>query len=72
MIFDTQWNIVKYQRGMIPFYPVKTERNQGLYERYVKLAKDYSNVIFAGRLGGFKYYDMDDTIANALELVKNL
>lgn len=63
---------VDYRRGMIPFYPVQTEYNQKLYQHYVELAKSCPNVHFSGRLGSFKYYDMDDTIENALKLAKKL
>ena len=53
--------------GMEPYYPVNDEKNNALYEQYKKLADEEENVIFGGRLGNYKYYDMDKVIAAALE-----
>ena len=60
----------KYVHGKNePYYTVNTERNQVLYDRYRKIAKlKYPNMIFCGRLGAYKYYDMDDAIREALIL----
>ena len=55
---------------MEPYYPVTSERNLNLYEQYKKLAEKLPSVIFKGRLGEYKYYDMDDIIYSALEFVK--
>ncbi len=52
--------------GREAYYPVNDERNQNLYGRYLELAKERPDVIFGGRLGEYKYYDMDDAIAAAL------
>lgn len=52
--------------GREAFYPVNDERNRELYGRYLELAKERPDVIFGGRLGEYKYYDMDDAIAAAL------
>ena len=49
-----------------PYYPVNDNKNNSLYEKYQKLAKKESKVIFGGRLGEYKYYDMDKVIAKAL------
>ena len=49
-----------------PYYPVNDERNTELYNQYYKLAKQLPNVIFAGRLAEYKYYDMDGVIEKAL------
>jgi UDP-galactopyranose mutase len=57
---------------MIPFYPVKTKRNQDLYKKYTNISSKISNIYFSGRLGSFKYYDMDDTIESALNLYNKL
>lgn len=57
---------------MKPYYPVNDEKNAILYAKYRKLADKESNVIFGGRLGEYKYYDMDQVIARALEVSKNL
>lgn len=59
-----------WKPGDEPYYPINDERNTELYEAYRKLAEDEGNVVFAGRLGGYKYYDMDKAIAAAFELVE--
>lgn len=53
-----------------PIYPITSENNLCLYRKYLALTDD--NIIFGGRLGSYKYYDMQDTIKNALQLVKSL
>lgn len=58
----------EWQPGDEPYYPVNDERNTKLYEEYRKLAEGESNIIFGGRLGEYKYYDMDAVIASALEM----
>ena len=55
----------EWTEGMEPYYPVNDERNQALYQRYADLAKQ-ENVIFGGRLGEYKYYDMDKVIEAAM------
>lgn len=50
-----------------PYYPVNTEQNRKLYSNYEQDAKKLPNVIFAGRLGEYKYFDMDDSIARAMK-----
>lgn len=57
----------EWKQGMEPYYPVNNEENNALYEKYRELADKESNVIFGGRLGQYKYYDMDKVIAAALE-----
>lgn len=59
----------EWQPGMEPYYPVNDEKNIALYERYYALAKKDSNVYLGGRLGNYKYYDMDKTVEAALGLV---
>lgn len=61
-----------WQPGQEAYYPVNNERNQALYQRYAELAKKEKNVIFGGRLAEYKYYDMDDVIRRALEVIKTL
>ncbi len=56
-----------WQPGNEPFYPVNDEKNTRLYEQYRILAEQEENVLFGGRLGEYKYYDMDAVIAAALE-----
>ena len=58
-----------WERGDEPYYPLNDDRNSALYEQYVELAKQEGNVVFAGRLGGYKYYDMDKAIDAAFDLV---
>lgn len=57
-----------WQKGDEPYYPVNDERNETLYKKYKELADKEGNVIFGGRLGQYKYYDMDKVIAAALDL----
>ena len=57
----------EWKPGDEPYYPVNNERNVALYSEYKKLAQAENNVIFGGRLGEYKYYDMDQVIAAALE-----
>ncbi len=53
--------------GKEPYYPINDEENAKLYAKYRALAREDENVIFGGRLGAYKYYDMDQVIAEALE-----
>ena len=57
-----------WKKGDEPYYPVNNERNDALYAKYKALADAEGKVIFGGRLGMYKYFDMDDTIAAALAL----
>lgn len=59
-----------WKKGLESYYPMNDEKNQQLYAKYQKLAQEQSNVIFGGRLGMYKYFDMDDTIEAALNLAK--
>ncbi len=54
-----------------PMYPVNSEQDQELYKRYEKLASQEKNIFFGGRLGRYRYYDMDDAILAALNLFNN-
>ena len=56
-----------WEPGMEPYYPINDEKNAKLYQEYRKLADQEENVIFGGRLGEYRYYDMDKVIASALE-----
>jgi UDP-galactopyranose mutase len=60
----------EWKPGIEPYYPINDEKNNALFAEYRKLADQEENVIFGGRLGNYKYYDMDKVIAAALELVK--
>ena len=61
---------VEWQSGMEPYYPVNNDENNELYSKYKMLADKEENVIFGGRLGNYKYYDMDKVIEAALELAR--
>ena len=63
--FSSEW-----KPGDEPYYPVNDEKNGALYQAYKKLADGETRVIFGGRLGEYKYYDMDRVIASALEMCK--
>lgn len=59
---------IEYKEGMEPYYPVNDERNNALADAYRKLAEHEENVIFGGRLGQYKYYDMAPIIEQVLDL----
>jgi len=63
MEYSSEW-----KPGDEPYYPVNDEKNGALYHRYKELADREEKVIFGGRLGEYKYYDMDAVIASALSL----
>ncbi len=58
----------EWKPGDEPYYPVNDEKNGALYQKYRELADNEKNIIFGGRLGEYKYYDMDAVIASALEM----
>lgn len=60
--YSSEWKL-----GDEPYYPVNDEKNGALYAEYKKLADNERNIIFGGRLGEYKYYDMDTTIAAVLD-----
>ena len=60
----------EWKPGDEPYYPVNDEKNGSLYAKYKELADKEEKVVFGGRLGEYKYYDMDATVASALECVK--
>jgi UDP-galactopyranose mutase len=63
--YSTEWKM-----GDEPYYPVNDDKNSALYEKYKTLADKEENVIFGGRLGEYKYYDMDKVIEVALDKVQ--
>ena len=69
---DTPDTVVSYEfssewrDGSEPYYPVNDERNNSLYDEYRKLAEKETRVTFGGRLGEYRYYDMDDVIMSAM------
>ena len=60
--YSTEW-----KPGQAPYYPVNDEKNNALYARYAALAKREPHVIFGGRLGEYRYYDMDAVVESALQ-----
>ena len=60
----------KWVQGKEPYYPINNDRNNEIYGKYKELADKEKNVIFGGRLGEYKYYDMHKVIERALEVVK--
>ena len=63
--YSTEW-----KPGSEPYYPVNNQKNDELFKEYSELARKEKNVLFGGRLGNYKYYDMDKTIEQALILVE--
>lgn len=62
---------VPWEQGMEPYYPINNEKNDGLYLKYRELAAGHPEVVFGGRLGQYRYYDMDKVVEQALLTVKN-
>lgn len=62
--FSSEWSV-----GIEPYYPINNDENNALYQKYEQLALQEKNVIFGGRLGKYKYYDMDKVIEVALQAV---
>lgn len=60
----------EWQPGIEPYYPINDQRNSSLFAKYQELSRKEENVIFGGRLGNYRYYDMDQVIAAALETAK--
>ncbi len=58
----------EWKPGDEPYYPINDEKNSALYAEYKQLSESVKNVIFGGRLGEYKYYDMDAAIASALDM----
>ncbi len=65
--YSTDW-----KEGMEPYYPVNDEKNQALYRKYAELAQKEQGVVFGGRLGEYKYYDMDKVIESAFAAWENM
>ena len=60
----------KWDKSKEPYYPINNEKNDTLYQKYKQLADKDKNIIFGGRLGQYKYYDMDKVIEETLRCVK--
>lgn len=63
---------ITHEEGLEPYYPVNDKKNTALYKSYKELIDKERNVVFGGRLGSYKYYDMDVTVAEALKLADKL
>ena len=63
--YTSEWKV-----GDEPYYPVNDEKNRSLYEKYRALAEKEAHVVFGGRLGEYKYYDMDAVIERALNFAR--
>ncbi|MBR1565665.1 MAG: UDP-galactopyranose mutase, partial [Oscillospiraceae bacterium] len=62
----------EWRPGDEPYYPVNDEKNNALYQQYRALAEKETKTVFGGRLGEYRYYDMDAVIARALETAERL
>ena len=65
--FSSEW-----KPGDEPYYPVNDEKNENLYKRYRTLADREDRVLFGGRLGEYRYYDMDKVIASSLQFSRKV
>ena len=65
--FPTEWTL-----GMEPYYPINDDKNNTKFEQYKRLAEEMGNIHFGGRLGGYKYFDMDKTIESAFEYIRGI
>ncbi len=63
--YSSEWRV-----GDEPYYPINNDRNNELYAKYQERSKEDKNIIFGGRLGTYKYYDMDKVVRAALDAVK--
>lgn len=63
--YSSEWKL-----GDEPYYPVNDAKNSALYNRYKELAEQETSIIFGGRLGEYKYYDMDAVIYSALRMAE--
>ena len=64
--YSSEWKV-----GDDPYYPINNDKNNELYAKYQERAKQDKNIIFGGRLGTYKYYDMDKVVRASLDAVKN-
>lgn len=60
----------EWSKGVEPYYPINNDRNNELFVKYSELMKTRTDVVFGGRLGQYRYYDMDKVIRAALDMVK--
>lgn len=75
---QSDYTIVSYEYpadwklGDYPFYPINDNKNDSLFKKYFGLTSEYPNVFFGGRLGQYKYFDMQDTIKAAFSLIERI
>ena len=62
----------KFEKGGEPYYPINDEKNSALYSKYAVKAGKTPHTLFGGRLAGYKYFDMDDTVAAVFELTDKI
>ena len=65
--FPQQWT-----KGVEPYYPINTDRNQNIYQKYKELSRNDDSIYFAGRLGYYEYLNMDQIVEKAISLSENL
>ncbi len=65
--FSKEWD-----KGDEPYYPINDEKNIKLYENYMRLASNQNKTIFCGRLGGYKYYNMDQVVRQSMDLASQI
>lgn len=65
--YSKQWKL-----GDEPYYPINDQKNTALYEQYQRLASELPNIYFGGRLGSYRYMDMDDIILSAFDFLKTV
>ena len=61
---------IEWKKGMEPYYPINDEKNHNIYNKYLNMISNFDNFYVGGRLGEYRYYDMQDTIFSALKLCK--
>lgn len=70
---DVSWITTEYPSNEgDPYYPINNKRNNDLYNKYKELSEKDTKVIFAGRLGKYKYFDMDDVILDCFDIIKSI
>ncbi len=62
----------EWKQGTEPYYPINDQKNNSLYEKYKSLAEQEEKVFFGGRLGEYKYYNMDQVVKSALKFARRL
>lgn len=61
-----------WEKGCEPYYPINDDKNNEVYQRYAEMARKEQKVVFGGRLGSYKYYDMHNVVAEAMNMVENM